>query len=102
MVNIKGLGVYSEITPMMSVVAPTAGGLVIGFSIVTRMSALLAAWLSSLMATSSVLVSVTAMIFTGIFSFASPFFSFVWINVQTFSAASLLAGFLSRQERTSS
>src|SRR6476646_9428048 len=102
MVNIKGSGVYSEMTPIMLMDEPTAGGLVIDFSMVTFMSLLLAAWLSSLTATSSVLVSGAAMTFTGILNRASPFFSFTWMACHTFSAASLLAGFLSRQERTSS
>src|ERR1700731_306841 len=75
MVNMKGSGVYWEITPIMSMFAPAAGCLVSGLSMVTRMSALLAAWLSSLMATSMVLGSETAITLTGILNLASPFFS---------------------------
>src|SRR6478672_1653900 len=89
---------------MMSVDVPGAGGLVMGFSIWTRISALLAAWLSSLMATSSVLGSGEAMTLTGIFSLASPFsvLCLLWMFCHTVSAACLLAGDLSRQESTSS
>src|ERR1700756_251770 len=54
------------------------------------------------MATSMVLGSVTAITLTGILNLASPFFSLAWIAAHTFSAASLLAGVLSRQESTSS
>src|SRR6266852_411563 len=84
----------------MSMEVPGAGGLVMGFSIWTRMSALLAAWLSSLMATSSVLGSGEAMTLIGILSLASPFsvLCLLWMFCQTLSAASLLAGDLSRKE----
>src|ERR1043166_9659662 len=84
--------------------APGAGGLVMGFSMVTFMSAFggLAVWLSSLTATSSVLGSGTLTTFTGMLSLASPFFCLIWIACQTWSAAALLAGVLSRQESTSS
>src|ERR1051326_923804 len=104
MVNMKGSGVYSEMTPIISMPAPGAGGLVRGFSIATFISTLggLADWLSSLTATSSVLGSGTATTLTGIFNLASPFFSLAWIACHTCSAAVLLAGVLSRQESTSS
>src|SRR5579859_3325112 len=89
---------------MTLMLAPGAGGLVIGFSRATFMSVLggFAAWLSSLTATSSVLGSGTATTLTGMLSLASPFFSFFWMACQTWSAAALLAGDLSRQESTSS
>src|SRR6478735_9403051 len=89
---------------MMSVDVPGAGGLVMGFSIWTRISALLAAWLSSLMATSSVLGSGEAMTLTGIFSLASPFsvLCLLWMFCHTVSAACLFAGDGSRFDSESS
>src|SRR5262249_34907133 len=92
MVNMNGSGVYLVITPMMSVVAPGAGGFTNGFSNSTWISALFAALFSSVRAASR-LSLVAAMTFTsGIFKRASPFFCIVWIDCQTLSAASLLAG----------
>jgi hypothetical protein len=50
MMKLKGLGTYSVITPMMSTVAPAAGGCSMGFAMVTCRSALLACWFSSVIA----------------------------------------------------
>src|SRR5262249_37965311 len=102
MVNMKGLGVYAEMVPITSVMVPAAGGLVIGFSIITCKSALFSFWLSSVIAAlmESGVLEIT---FTLIFNFAgSPLESFClfWMTCHTFSAASLLqAGPASRYWR---
>src|SRR5579872_6300646 len=70
MVNMNGSGVYLVITPITSVVAPTAGGFTTGFSNSTCRSALLFFWLSSVMAASR-LSLVAEITFTGIFSCGS-------------------------------